>query len=157
MVRAFVARTSLRESVLVRPRAMLADDHSALIEAETALLLRHFDVVGAVSDGALLVSRALQLNPDVIVADITMPVLDGIRAIRRLRESGCKAKIVFLTIHSEQEFIQACLEEGALGYVLKSGMKAHLVPAIRAALAGQRYVAVSAVRDANPSSTSSQE
>jgi DNA-binding NarL/FixJ family response regulator len=147
-----------RENILVRPRALLADDHLALIEAETALLLRYFDVVGAVNDGATLVSQALQLNPDVIVADITMPVLDGIRAIRRLRESGCKAKIVFLTIHSEQEFVQTCLEEGALGYVLKSDMKAHLVPAIRAALAGQRYVAVSTAREANPpSSRSGQE
>jgi DNA-binding NarL/FixJ family response regulator len=142
---------------LVRPRALLADDHSALIEAETALLLRHFDVVGTVNDGAMLVSQALQLNPDVIVADIAMPVLDGIRAIRSLRESGCQAKIVFLTIHSEEEFIQACLEEGALGYVLKSGMKAHLIPAIRAALSGRRYVAVSTVRDSNPWSQSGQE
>jgi DNA-binding NarL/FixJ family response regulator len=142
---------------LARPRALLADDHSALIEAETALLLRHFDVVGTVNDGAMLVSQALQLNPDVIVADITMPVLDGIRAIRRLRESGCQAKIVFLTIHSEQEFIQACLEEGALGYVLKSDMKAHLIPAIRAALAGQRYVAVSAGRESNPLSPNGRE
>jgi len=139
----------LLESVLVRPRALLADDHSALIEAETALLLRHFDVIGAINDGAMLVSQALQLNPDVIVVDITMPVLDGIHAIRQLRESGCKAKIVFLTIHSEQEFVQACLAEGALGYVLKSHMKAHLVPAIEAALAGQRYVSMSAAREAN--------
>jgi DNA-binding NarL/FixJ family response regulator len=136
---------------LVRPRALLADDHLALIEAETALLLRHFDVVGTVNDGAELVSQALQLEPDVIVADVTMPVLDGIRAIHRLRESGCQAKIVFLTIHSEQEFIHACLEEGALGYVLKSDMKAHLVPAIRAALAGQRYVAVSSAGERNSS------
>jgi len=149
------AHCQLRESILVRPRALLADDHAALIEAETALLLRHFDVVGAVNDGAMLVSQALRLDPDVIVADITMPVLDGIRAIRRLRESGCKAKIVFLTIHSEQEFIQACLAEGALGYVVKSDMKAHLVPAIRAALAGQRYIAVSAARAANPASSPS--
>lgn len=140
---------------MVRPRALLADDHAPLIEAETALLLRHFDVVGAVNDGAELVSQALQLNPDVIVADITMPVLDGIRAIRCLRESGCKAKIVFLTIHSGQEFIHACLEEGALGYVLKSDMKTHLVPAIRAALAGQRYVVVSATHEAGPPSAPS--
>jgi DNA-binding NarL/FixJ family response regulator len=136
---------------LARPRALLADDHLALIEAETALLVRHFDVVGTVNDGVELVSQALQLEPDVIVADVTMPVLDGIRAIHRLRESGCQAKIVFLTIHSEQEFIHACLEEGALGYVLKADMKAHLIPAIRAALAGQRYVAVSSVRERNSS------
>ena len=66
--------------------------------------------------------------------------MSGIDAVHRLRESAPSAKIVFLTVHSEQQFIEACLAEGALGYVLKSHMKAHLIPAIQAALVGQIYI-----------------
>jgi DNA-binding NarL/FixJ family response regulator len=125
---------------LVRPRVLLADDHPALLEAITALLKARFDVVGAATDGASLVSEALRLCPDVIVADITMPVLSGIDAAHRLREFALTAKMVFLTIHSEEQFMKACMAEGALGYVLKSHMKAHLIPAIQAALVGQSYI-----------------
>jgi DNA-binding NarL/FixJ family response regulator len=69
-----------------------------------------------------------------------MPVLSGIDAIRRLRESAPLVKIVFLTVHSERAFIDACMAEGALGYVLKAHMKGHLIPAIQAALVGQSYI-----------------
>jgi DNA-binding NarL/FixJ family response regulator len=125
---------------LIRPRVLLADDHPALLKATTALLKGQFDVVGTASDGATLVSEAVRLCPDVIVADITMPVLSGIDAAHRLRESAPSAKIVFLTVHSEEQFMKACMAEGALGYVLKSHMKAHLIPAIQAALGGQSYI-----------------
>jgi DNA-binding NarL/FixJ family response regulator len=125
---------------LIRPRVLLADDHPALLEATTALLKAQFDVVGTATDGATLVSEALRLCPDVIVADITMPVLSGIEAAHRLRESALSAKIVFLTVHSEEPFMKACIAEGALGYVLKSHMKAHLIRAIKAALVGQLYI-----------------
>jgi len=125
---------------LIRPRVLLADDHPALLEATRVLLRPHFEVVGTASDGAELVSEALRLNPDIIVVDITMPVLYGIDAAGKLRKSGCAAKLVFLTIHSEEEFVNACIAEGALGYVLKSRMKAHLIPAIQAALTGQSYI-----------------
>jgi DNA-binding NarL/FixJ family response regulator len=104
------------------------------------LLAPHFDVVGTASDGGTLVSEALRLKPDVIVVDITMPVLSGIDAVKKLREMGSSARIVFLTIHSEDEFVSACRAEGAFGYVLKSKMKAQLIPAIRAALAGEFYI-----------------
>ena len=125
---------------MIRPRILLADDHAALLEATTTLLEPQFDIVGTATDGAALVSEALRLSPDVIVADITMPVFSGIDAAHRLRESVLSAKIVFLTVHSEEQFMKACMAEGALGYVLKSQMKVHLIPAIRAALIGQTYV-----------------
>jgi len=86
------------------------------------------------------VAEALRLCPDVIVGDITMPVLSGIDAAHRLRESALTAKMVFLTIHSEEQFMMACMAEGALGYVLKSHRKAHLIPAIQAAVVGQSYI-----------------
>jgi DNA-binding NarL/FixJ family response regulator len=125
---------------LIRPRVLLADDYPALREAAAGLLKPQFDVVGTVTDGATLVWEALHLLPDVIVTDITMPVLSGIDAAHQLRESSFLARIVFLTVHSEEQFMRACMAEGALGYVLKSHMRAHLIPAIRAALAGQTYI-----------------
>jgi DNA-binding NarL/FixJ family response regulator len=126
--------------VLIRPRVFLADDHSQLLEAETDLLRPHFDIVGTAMDGDTLVSEALRLKPDVIVVDITMPVLNGIEAVQKLVRSGSTAKFVFLTIHSSQEFVQACLQAGARGFVSKSKMKAHLIPAIYAVLDDMSYV-----------------
>jgi DNA-binding NarL/FixJ family response regulator len=125
---------------LIRPRVLLADDHPAFLEATTALLKRQFDVVGAAENGAKLVLEALRLRPDVIVTDITMPVMSGIDAAHELRKFALSVKLVFLTIHSEEQFVEACLAEGALGYVVKSEIKAHLIPAIRAALIGESYI-----------------
>jgi DNA-binding NarL/FixJ family response regulator len=131
---------------LIRPRILLADDHSAFLARTTALLTPHFEIVGTVEDGAALVSEALRLRPDVIVADITMPGLSGIDAAHRLRQRASSARIVFLTIHSEEQFVEACRAEGALGYVVKGHMNAHLIPAIQAALTGAAYVSPLAPR-----------
>jgi len=99
-----------------------------------------FDVVGVAHNGLQMVEEAMRLNPDIIVADISMPELDGIEAAHRLREMGAKASVVFLTIHESREFVEACLAEGALGYVVKSRMKRDLIPAINAALSGRCFV-----------------
>jgi DNA-binding NarL/FixJ family response regulator len=88
----------------------------------------------------MLVSDAIRLRPEVIVSDITLPILNGIEAINRLRMSNSQAKVVFLTVHAEIDFLEACMAEGALGYVLKSRMKTQLIPAIEAALEGRSYV-----------------
>ena len=124
----------------MKTTVLVADDHPPFLEAATAILKPHFDVVGIATDGAMLVSEALRLRPDVVVTDITMPVLNGIEAVSQLHESNFSATFVFLTVHANEEFLKACLAEGALGYVLKSRMKAHLVAAIQAALNGQTYV-----------------
>ncbi len=121
-------------------RVLLADDYPPLLESVAALLRSSFDVVGTACNGEDLISQAMRLHPDVIVADITMPVLTGIEAAHQLREAGSGAKFVFLTVHPEDAFVQACQAEGALGYVVKSRMKADLIPAINAALNGQSYV-----------------
>ena len=128
------------ESSENRLRVLLADDHPLVLERVTALLQSTFDVVGVAHDGLEMVDEAMRLSPDIIVADISMPELDGIQAAHRLREMGAKAPIVFLTIHESPEFVEACLAEGALGFVLKAQMKADLIPAINAALAGQCFV-----------------
>ena len=121
-------------------RVLLADDNKPLMERVAELLASSFDVVGTAGNGRDLVTQALQLKPDVIVVDISMPVLTGIEAVRQLRETGLNAKFVFLTIHNESEFLEACLEAGALGYVLKTQMTDDLIPAIHAAVAGKQYV-----------------
>jgi len=125
---------------LIRPRILLADDHLEFLEAELAFLRPHFDVVGTASDGASLVSEAERLSPDVIVVDITMPVMNGIDAVRKMVDSGCTARFVFLTINTREEFVQTCLKAGARGYVWKPRMKAHLIPAIHAALEDLPYI-----------------
>lgn len=129
-----------RRPALTRARIVLADDHPQLLEAANALLGPYFDIVGVATDGAMLVTETLRLRPDVIVTDITMPVLSGIDAIQQLRESNFLPKVVILTVHSENEFLNTCMAEGATGYVIKSRMKGHLVAAIQAALAGKPYV-----------------
>lgn len=96
-----------------------------------------------VHNGRELITEAVRLNPDVIVVDISMPELDGIQAVHQLREKGSTAKLVFLTIHWEDEFVRACFAEGALGYVLKARMRSDLIPAINAALSNQSFVSAS--------------
>ena len=108
-----------------------------------ALLQPHFELVGTAADGASVVSEVLRLQPDVVVVDITMPKMTGIDAVRNLVQSGSTARFVFLTIHSSDDYVDACLEEDAGGFVSKSHMKAHLIPAIYAVLDGVPYVAAS--------------
>lgn len=124
----------------MRMKILLADDHPPLVDAAVAILKPHYDIVGTAADGAMLVSEALRLCPDIIVSDITLPVFNGIEAIHRLRLSNSQAKVVFLTVHAEEGFLKACMAEGALGYVLKARMKTQLIPAIEAALEGKCYV-----------------
>ncbi|MGB7731049.1 MAG: response regulator transcription factor [Candidatus Acidiferrum sp.] len=128
---------------MIRPRVFLADDHPDFLKQETALLQPHFDLVGTATDGASVVSEVLRLKPDVVVVDITMPIMTGIDAVHELVQSGSTAKFVFLTIHSSEEYVEACLEEGARGFITKSRMKAHLIPAIYAVLDGLPYFASS--------------
>jgi DNA-binding NarL/FixJ family response regulator len=87
-----------------------------------------------------MVFEAMRLKPDAIVVDISMPELGGIEAVHQLREMGSTAKVVFLTIHSDDDFVNACFAEGALGYVVKAHMKSDLIPAINAALSGRPFI-----------------
>jgi len=128
---------------LQRPRILLVDDHRLVLQRVTSLLETAFNVVGAAHDGQEMVAEALRLQPDVIVADISMPGLSGIEAAHQLRQQGSTAKLVFLTIHLEDEFLDACLAEGALGYVVKAHLKTDLIPAINAALSGHPFISPS--------------
>jgi len=135
-----MSETAKPESAGNRRRILLADDHPLLLERVTRFLQPTFEVVGVAHNGVEMVNEAMRLSPDIIVADISMPELDGIEAAHRLREMGATATIVFLTIHESSEFVEAGMAEGALGYVVKSHMKTDLIPAINAALSGRCFV-----------------
>jgi DNA-binding NarL/FixJ family response regulator len=124
-------------------RILLAEDNELLLELTAKMLASSFEVVGLARDGSDLIAKARKFTPDVIVVDITMPLMTGIEAVHELRQSGSSARFVFLTVHKESEFLRACLAEGALGYVIKSHIKADLIPAIHAAMAGERFVSPS--------------
>lgn len=124
----------------IRPRIILADDHAAMLARVTTLVGSEFDVVATVGDGSLALEAAARLHPELLVLDIAMPGLDGIHTARELRRNGCTAKIVFLTVQEDEDYISAALEAGAHGYVLKSRMQSDLIPAIRQALAGQVFI-----------------
>jgi DNA-binding NarL/FixJ family response regulator len=125
---------------LTRIRILLADDHPGFSHFVESLLESTFEVVGSVTDGGSLLETALKLNPDVIVTDISMPVLNGLEAIDQLKKLGCTSKTIFLSVHSDPEFMHACLSTGALGYVVKPRVGTDLLPAIREALAGHQFV-----------------
>jgi len=123
-----------------RPRVLLADDHLLVAEALKSLLTPEFDLVGVVEDGRELVEATRTLRPDVIVADVTMPHLNGIDALVRLRQGGDPVPVVFLTMHRDVTFARRALEAGASGFVLKHSAPAELLTAIRAALQGRTYL-----------------
>ena len=100
-----------------RIRILVADDHPLVLKRVTALLQTQtsVEVVGTASNGRELVSEVMRLTPDVIVTDISMPEINGIEAAHQLRASGCTAKLVFLTVHVADEFVNACLGRGRAG------------------------------------------
>lgn len=123
-----------------RPRVLLADDHRMVAEGLKSLLTPDFELVGVVEDGRALVEAAKKLKPDVIVADITMPHLNGLDALGPLKKENPRAKVVFLTMHQEVAYARRAIEAGASGFVLKHSAPAELVAAIRAALDGKTYL-----------------
>jgi DNA-binding NarL/FixJ family response regulator len=125
---------------MTRPRVLLAEDHAGTAARLRTLLGAEFEVVASVADGDALVEAVTRLLPDVIVADIAMPGLDGIGAARIIRRQNSDARIVFVTVHSEPLMVEAGLAAGALGYVLKDTAGDDLVAAVRDALNGRRYI-----------------
>jgi DNA-binding NarL/FixJ family response regulator len=128
-----------------RPRVLLADDHKEMRDRVMRHLEVEFDVVEAVGDGRTLLDAAFRLNPDVCLLDISMPALNGIETAIQLKQRGSKAKVLFLTIHEDVDFLEAALRTGASGYVLKRRMTSDLRPAIRDALAGKTFISSSVV------------
>lgn len=123
-----------------RARVLVADDHQPMLDRVIALLSSEFNVVGSAKDGDEAVEAESRLHPDVLVLDISMPRLSGLKATSRVVTGGSRAAIILLTVHDEPEFVEAAWQAGALGYVHKSHLGTDLIPAIRAALVGKRFV-----------------
>jgi DNA-binding NarL/FixJ family response regulator len=123
-----------------RPRILLADDHGVVLEGLRRLLEKSFDVVGAVGDGRALLAAATRFRPDVILADISMPLLNGLDAARQIRALSPSSKIVFLTTHADLTYAAEAFDAGAAGYVVKTSAPSELTEAIHAVLRGERHV-----------------
>ena len=123
-----------------KPRILLADDHRMVAEGLKSLLEEEFELAGIVEDGRAMVKAARELRPDVIVADISMPLLNGIDALAQLKQDDPGVRVVFLTMHRNAAYARRALEAGAAGFVLKHSASAELVLAVRAALQGRTFV-----------------
>ena len=126
-----------------RLRVLLADDHEEFLDTVERMLASEFEVIGRVQDGRALIEAADQLKPDVLVVDISMPIVNGIAAVQRLLDSGSQAQVVFLTIHEEPDYVRAALAAGARGYVVKPRMASDLSLAIKEVHAGRSYLSPS--------------
>jgi DNA-binding NarL/FixJ family response regulator len=123
-----------------RTRVLLADDHKIILDGLRSLLEPGFDIAGTVEDGRALVSAARKLSPDVIVVDISMPLLNGIEAISQIKKIDPHVKVVFLTMHPDVTYAIRAFEAGASGYVLKHSASSELITAIQEATRGRTYV-----------------
>lgn len=123
-----------------RPKILLADDHTMFSQGLQSLLEDEFELVGTVSNGQALVEAVDHFNPDVIIVDISMPVLNGFDAVRQLKEKGVSARVIFLTMHIDDSLVAEAFRCGGSGYVLKQSAGEELISAIRQVLAGHEYV-----------------
>jgi DNA-binding NarL/FixJ family response regulator len=124
----------------IRPRVLIADDHSVVAEGLRSLLQKNCDVIGVVSNGRELLEKAPQLKPELFVLDITMPLLNGLDAAERLKSTLPNAKFVFLTMSDDPNLAAAALNLGAVGYVLKQAAASELMKAISEVVQGRSYV-----------------
>ena len=121
-------------------RVLLADDLTAVLSAVATLLQDSFEIVGMASDGRTALDTALALQPNLVVLDISMPDMSGIEVARELKRRGCRSRIVFLTVHEDEDIRATCLAAGGLGYVLKVLMETDLIPAMNEGLAGREFI-----------------
>ena len=129
------------------PRVLLADDHVVFSEGVIRILTERFEVVGTVTDGGLLTEAAMRLRPDVIVADISMPTVSGLEALRQLKSHQADIKVIFLTMHADPTLAAEAFKLGAKGFVLKQSSADELVKAIEAVLAGHKYMSAALTDD----------
>ena len=123
-----------------RALVLLAEDHRRVAEALVGILKTEFEVAEVVEDGLALLDAAAKLHPDVIVADVSMPRLDGFGALARLKQINPQVKVVITTMHDEPALVELALKAGAFALVLKHSADLELIPAVRAALQGEKYV-----------------
>src|SRR5256885_13433587 len=145
VVRGRSRKSALQEGAVQSTSILLSDDNSAVL-AQVGKLLRkekQYTVVAAISDGKTVVREYLRLTPDVVILDISMGKVSGIDVARQLRDSGCHAKIIFLTVHEDSDYVNAGMGAGGSGYVVKSRLSQDLLSAIKAVLANKFFVSPS--------------
>lgn len=125
---------------MAKARIVLADDHRIVLEGLKNLLEAEYEIAGMVQDGHALVQEALRLKPDVIIADISMPSLNGIDAIRQIHRQGWTPRVIFLTMHNDAMYAREVLDMGASGFVLKHSAASELMSAVRETLRGNMYI-----------------
>lgn len=130
-----------------RPRVLLADDHTLILAGLKTLLESDFDLVGTAEDGRALLKAAEKLKPDVILLDISMPLLNGLEAARHLRKIAPHAKIIFLTMHGDVAYVKEAFRVGASGYLLKRSAPSELATAINEVVKGRTYVTPLVTKD----------
>ena len=122
------------------PRLLIGDDHPLVLEGVRRVLEKEFEIAGVAGDGRALVDAAKRLQPDLVLLDIAMPLLNGIEAARQIRQAVPRAKLIFITQHQDRNYIQAAFRAGASGYVLKQSAPTDMLTALRDALAGRFFV-----------------
>jgi len=132
------AESSRTDHTLVR--VLLADDSPPMLQATRRILEPEFQIVGTVDDGQAVLEATESLKPDVLILDISMGMMNGLEAARLLTRIGSKAKIVFLTVHKDQEFVEEAFSAGAIGYVIKPRLGSDLLVAVREALIGHTFI-----------------
>jgi DNA-binding NarL/FixJ family response regulator len=133
--------------LLRRSTILLADDHGLILAGIQGLLGGYYDIVEQVRDGRSLVASAVRLKPDLIILDISMPLLNGIEAARHIKKAWAGAKLLFLTMHASPAYLKEAMDAGGMGYVLKSSANEELRSAVQKVLKGQIYVSPSFDRD----------
>jgi DNA-binding NarL/FixJ family response regulator len=128
---------------MTRPTILIADDHKMFAQGLAGLLEDEFDLVGSVENGQALIDAAMRLKPDLIIVDISMPVLNGLDAVRRLHQGNTSAKVVFLTMHADTRLLREAFQCGGVGYVLKQSAGEELLFALRQVMSGQNYISPS--------------
>jgi DNA-binding NarL/FixJ family response regulator len=122
------------------PRIMIADDHAVFLEALKCFLQKSYLVIGTVTDGRALVTEAMRLKPDLIIVDVSMPLLNGFDAARRIRDELPSVSLVFLTMHADANMAAAAVELGHAAFVLKHSAATELVAAIGEVWRGNSYI-----------------
>lgn len=125
---------------LARPSVLLADDHPATLEIIAQILAQKFEILEKVKNGQEALDAALELQPDLVVLDISMPKISGIDVAKKLRKNNPDIKVVFVTVHCNPDFLSQALDAGGFGYVIKSTMGSELVRALNDALLGRRFI-----------------
>ena len=133
--------------LMIKPRVLLADDHTLVLEGFRKLLEKDFDLVGTADNGRALVSEAERLKPQVILLDISMPLLNGLDAARQIKKVTPDVKLVFVTVHADAAYVREAFRAGASAYVLKRSAASELVKAVREVIEGRAYVTPLVAKD----------